>query len=228
MMWPFRVPFTWGGRWLEAIPFVPRLNTGRRPFRGERQISRREAMKRLTIVAAVVLAACFAVLPVRAQDAKKAPKPALGASAALLEEWNDAGQKLIAIAEDIPEDKYDYKPKPEMRSWLAQLAHAAQSNYYFINPVLGKPMPADDPDMTKLKTRAEVVAFVKKCFADGVDVIKAQGDAGMAKTVDAGGQLMRIDALAYDLIAHSNNHYGQIVVYYRLNGLVPPESRPKK
>ena len=185
-------------------------------------------MKRSTFVAVVLLAACCTVLPVRAQDMKKAPKPALGPSAALLEEWNDTGRKLVAIAEDMPEDKYDYKPKPEMRSWLAQLAHAAQANYYFINPVLGKPMPADDPDMTKLKTRAEVVAFVKKCFADGADVIKAQGDAGMAKTVDAGGQMIRVDVLAYDLIAHTNDHYGQMVVYYRLNGLVPPESRPKK
>ena len=74
-------------------------------------------MKRSTFVAAVLLAACFAVLPVRAQDTKKAepPKPALEPSAALLEEWNDTGRKLIAMAEDMPEDKYDYKPKPEMR-----------------------------------------------------------------------------------------------------------------
>jgi uncharacterized damage-inducible protein DinB len=186
-------------------------------------------MKRLALIAAVLLAVCCTVLPSRTQDMKKAePKPALGASAALLEEWNDIGRRLTAIAEDMPEDKYDFKPKPEMRSWLSQLAHASQSNYYFVNPALGKPMPKDDPDMTQLKTRAQVVAFVKKCFADGADVIKAQGDAGMAKTVDAGGQLMRIDALAYDLIAHANEHYGQIVVYYRLNGLVPPESRPKK
>jgi uncharacterized damage-inducible protein DinB len=185
-------------------------------------------MKRSTFIAVVLLAACCTVLPVRAQDMKKEPKPALGASAALLEEWNDTGRRLIAIAEDMPEDKYDYKPKPEMRSWLAQLAHAAQSNYYFINPVLGKPMPKDDPDMAQLKTRAQVVAFVKKCFADGADVIKAQGDVGMAKTVDAGGQMMRVDVLAYDLIAHTNDHYGQMMVYYRLNGMVPPESRPKK
>ncbi len=185
-------------------------------------------MKRSTFIAVVLLAACCTVLPVRAQDMKKEPKPALGASAALLEEWNDTGRRLIAIAEDMPEDKYDYKPKPEMRSWLAQLAHAAQSNYYFINPVLGKPMPKDDPDMAQLKSRAQVVAFVKKCFADGADVIKAQGDAGMAKTVDAGGQMMRVDVLAYDLIAHTNDHYGQMMVYYRLNGMVPPESRPKK
>ncbi len=156
------------------------------------------------------------------------PKPALSVSAALLEEWNDTGRKMVAIAEDLPEDKYDYKPKPEMRTWLGQLTHAAQGNYFFINPVLGKPMPKDDPDMSQLKTKAQIVAFVKKSFADGADVIKAQGDAGMAKAVDGGGQMIRIDGLAYDLIAHTNDHYGQIVVYYRLNGLVPPESRPKK
>ena len=187
-------------------------------------------MKRSTSVAAVLLAACCTVLLVRAQDMKKteAPKPAKGPSAALLEEWNDIGRRLIAIAEDMPEDKYDYKPKPEMRSWVGQLTHAANGNYFFINPVLGKPYPADDPDMSQLKTKAQVVAYVKRCFAEGADIIKAQGDAGMAKTVKAGNEMTRIDALAYDLIAHGNNHYGQIVVYYRLNGLVPPESRPKK
>lgn len=186
-------------------------------------------MKRFSLLAIVLFAACLAALPASAQEAKKdPPKPALGPSSALLEEWNDLGRRLTAIAEDMPVDKYDYKPKPEMRSWLGQLAHAAQSNYFFINPVEGKPMPKDDPDMAELKTRAQVVAFVKKCFSDGANLIKSEGDAGMAKTVDAGGQMMRIDALAYDLIAHGNEHYGQIVVYYRLNGLVPPESRPKK
>jgi uncharacterized damage-inducible protein DinB len=187
-------------------------------------------MKRLTMIVAILLVVCCSGLPAKAQEMKKAeaPKPAKGPSAALLEEWNDIGRRLIAIAEDMPEDKYDYKPKPEMRSWLGQLAHAAQSNYYFINPVLGKPLPKDDPDMSQLKTRAQVVAFVKKSFQDGADVITAQGDAGMSKTVTLGDQMYRIDALGYGLIGHANEHYGQIVVYYRLNGLVPPESRPKK
>jgi hypothetical protein len=187
-------------------------------------------MKRSTFIAAVLLAACFAVLPVRAQDTKKSepPKPALGPSAALLEEWNDTGRKLIEMAEDMPEDKYDYKPKPEMRSWLGQLAHAAQGNYYFINPVLGKPLPKDDPDLSELKTKAQVVTFVKKCFAEGAELIKAKGDAGLSKSYQLGPQMYSFEALAYSLIGHAHEHYGQLVVYYRLNGMVPPESRPKK
>lgn len=189
-------------------------------------------MKRFMLFAAVLLAACNFAVPsgTRAQDMQqtKAPKPALGPSAALLDEWNDIARRLIAIAEDMPEDKYDYKPKPEMRSWLGQLAHAAQGSYFFINPALGKPLPKDDPDMSQLKTRTQVVAFVKKCFDDGAEVIKAAGDAGMAKPIQLGDQMYRTDVLGYDLIGHANEHYGQIVVYYRLNGLVPPESRPKK
>ena len=190
-------------------------------------------MNRLRLTVTVLLATCCITLSARThgQDMKPsaAPKPAQGPSGALLEEWNDIGRRLITIAEDMPEDKYDYKPKPEMRSWVSQVLHAAQGQYYFINPVLGKPLPKDDdPALSQLKTRTQVVAYVKKCFDDGAQVIKAQGDAGMAKTVQLGDQMYRIDALGYDLIAHANEHYGQIVVYYRLNGLVPPESRPKK
>ena len=182
-------------------------------------------------VAALLLAAGLVVLPALAQDAKKteAPKPALGASQSVLESWNDIGRKLIAMAEDMPEDKYDFKPKPEMRSWVGALLHVASSTYYFTNPVLGKPLPADDPPRDQFKSKADVVAFVKKAVEDGAAVIKAQGDAGLSKAVFAGGpRLTRVDDLAYGVMEHSGEHYGQLVVYYRLNGLVPPESRPKK
>ena len=188
-------------------------------------------MKKLGSVAGLVLAAGLMALPLAAQEAtkKEPPKPALGASASLLESWNEIGRKLIAMAEDIPEDKYDFKPQAEMRTWEAQLLHAASGMYYFTNPVTGKPLPKDDPDKGQFKGRAEVVAFVKKCVEDGAAVIKAQGDAGMSKAYFAGGpKLTRFDDLAYGLIEHSGEHYGQLVVYYRLNGLVPPESRPKK
>jgi hypothetical protein len=64
---------------------------------------------------------------------------------------------------------------------------------------------------------------------DGADEIKAKGDAGMKGSVNAGGpRLTEIADLAYGLIEHSGEHYGQLVVYYRINGMVPPESRPKK
>ena len=69
----------------------------------------------------------------------------------------------------------------------------------------------------------------KKCVEDGAAEIKAKGDKGLMEAVNDGGpHLDRLYDLAYGLIEHSGEHYGQLVVYYRANGLVPPESRPKK
>jgi len=177
--------------------------------------------------------AAFAALPALAQQdaAKKAPpKPAPSPSQAVLESWNDIGRKLIAMAEDIPEDKYGYKPHADSRTFVANLLHASASMYYFTDTAEGKKARfGDDPKADDYKTRAQVVAFVKKCVQDGADLIKAKGDKGMNTEVAAGGPTKtRLTDLAYGLIEHSGEHYGQLVVYYRANGLVPPESRPKK
>lgn len=160
-----------------------------------------------------------------------APKPALSPSQAVLESWNDIGRKLIAMADDFPEDKYDLKPTPAQRTFAEQLLHASGANYFFTNPALGQKPPAEeDPKRDQYKTKADVVAFVKKSFADGAAVLKAKGDKGMSDLVidPYSNQQIRVSDMAYGFIEHSGEHYGQLVVYYRLSGLVPPESRPKK
>jgi len=185
-------------------------------------------------VAGFALAMGLAAMPILAQDAakKEPPKPPLSPSAEVLEQWNEIGRKLIAIAEDLPEDKYDYKPNPDSRTFQAVLIHVSASMYYFTDPAQNKkPRYADDPKPADLKinSKADLVAYVKQCVKDGADVIKAKGDKGMNEAVNAGGpRLNRVSDLAYGLIEHSGEHYGNLVVYYRNNGLVPPESRPKK
>ncbi len=189
-------------------------------------------MKSVSKWGALLVAMVLAAIPALAQEAKKAapPKPAPSPSQAVLESWNDIGRKLIAIAEDMPEDKYDYKPNPDSRTFVAQLIHVSASMYYFTDTAQGKkPHLPDDPKRDDLQTKAQIVAFVKQCVQDGADVIKAKGDKGLNESVAAGGPtLTRLYDLSYALIEHSGEHYGQLVVYYRANGLVPPESRPKK
>jgi len=93
-----------------------------------------------------------------------------------------------------------------------------------------KPPAVEDPKRDQYKTKADVVAFVKKSFGDGAEAIKAKGDSGLNDLVvdPDSHQQVRILDMAYGLIEHSGEHYGQLVVYYRVAGLVPPESRPKK
>jgi uncharacterized damage-inducible protein DinB len=166
------------------------------------------------------------------QDAQKkdASKATPTETEIVLFQWNDIGRKLIAIAEDLPEDKYDYKPNPDSRTFISQLIHVSASMYYFTDTAQGqKPRYPDDPKRDTLKTKADIVAFVKKCVADGTAEIKTLGDKGLNQiyTDPDSKQQMHMFDLAYSLMEHSGEHYGQLVVYYRSNGLVPPESRKK-
>lgn len=180
----------------------------------------------LFLAASLVTAAAGAQAPAKGT----APKPSDSPSKVLLDSWNDIGRKLIAMAEDMPEDKYDFKPTPAQRSFAEQLLHAAGANYFFINPAKGITAPQGDPKRADYRTKAELVDFVKKSFADGAALIQSKGDSGL-------GDLMidpfsknqaRFSDFAWGFIEHSGEHYGQLAVYYRVAGLVPPESRPKK
>src|SRR6202041_3343667 len=192
--------------------------------------SRRTKMTKTPLLAAALLAIAIAAIPVHAQDAKKevATKPADSPSKVVLDSWNDIGRKLIAMSEDFPEDKYDFKPTPAQRSFAEQLLHAANANYFFTNPAMGQKPPAgEDPKREQYKSKADIVAFVKKSFADGATAIQSKGEKGlMTEVVYYPQQKARVIDIAYGIIEHSGEHYGQLVVYYRLAGLVPPESRP--
>ena len=189
-------------------------------------------MSKTPFLAAALLTAAILMSPAQAQEKKEAAiKPADSPSKVVLDNWNEIGRKLIAMAEDFPEDKYDFKPNPAERSFAEQLIHAAGVNYFFTNLALGKELPKEEnPKREAFKSKAEIAAYVKKAFADGADAIKAKGDKGMSDLVvdPFEHQQTRISDMAWGFIEHSGEHYGQLAVYYRVAGLVPPESRPKK
>ena len=132
----------------------------------------------------LVLAAALFTLIAHAQAAPKpdaAPKPSNSPSKVLLDSWNDVGRKLIAMAEDFPEDKYDFKPNPAQRSFAEQLLHAAVNVNYFVNNLAkGTKPPTGDVRRTDYTTKAAVVKYVNKSFAEGAALIKSKGDGGMS------------------------------------------------
>jgi uncharacterized damage-inducible protein DinB len=154
-------------------------------------------------------------MPAAAQAEKKAKTPAT----AILDNWNDIGNKLVAMAEDWPEEKYTYRPNDGVRTFGQVLLHIAGNNYDLINRITGKKLgnAENDPSTETFKTKAQIVEFIKKSVTDGAAAIQAGGDAGALKNLEGW--------VGY--IEHSGEHYGQLVVYYRNNNVVPPDSRKK-
>ncbi len=196
----------------------------------------RNSLIRLVILLLVVAIAAFPVTALsQAVSAKDAPKPAKSPSAEVLAAWNDIGRRLVDMAEDFPEDKYDFKTTPAQRSFAENLLHVASDYCLEISAIKGSRVgPAVEPekDLTRkdYPTKTSVVKLLKQAVADGAAVIQEQGDAGLTKESKSPYEnaLQHVGAAWAGTIEHAGEHYGQLVVYYRVSGMVPPESRPKK
>jgi len=185
----------------------------------------------LALVAVTLLAGVGMDLHGQAQKQNQTPSPARSRSEEMLDRWNDIGNKLVAMAKDFPEDKYDFKVQKDQRTFALNLLHAAALDFVLIRRVSGTNVgpdfgEGDNPTRDQFKTKADVVKFVEEAVADGAKVIQEQGDAGLDKTTKFFGNRMSHNSNIWTFaIEHSGEHYGQLVVYYRANGLVPPDSR---
>jgi len=185
----------------------------------------------LALVAVALLAAVGTTLHCQAQTQNQPPSPARSRSDEMLDRWNDIGNKLIAMAQDFPEDKYDFKVQKDERTFALNLLHAGALDFVLIRRISGSNLgpdfgAGDNPTRDQFKTKADVVKFVQEAVADGAKVIQQQGDAGLDNTSKFFGNRMAHNSTIWTAaIEHSGEHYGQLVVYYRANNLVPPDSR---
>lgn len=191
-------------------------------------------LKRSLVVLAV---GCLLVVvdtgsPADAQTQNQTPRPAGTRAEETLELWNMIGNKLVVMAQDFPEEKYDFKVQKDQRTFAENLLHAAAFEYVVARKVSGSNNigpdfgEGDNPPRDKFKTKADVVEFVQGAVAAGAKVIQEQGNAGLDKTTKIWGNRMVHNSYLWTFATeHSGEHYGQLVVYYRANNLVPPDSR---
>jgi uncharacterized damage-inducible protein DinB len=185
----------------------------------------------LALAAVILLALAGTCLGSQGQTQNQAPRPARSRTDETLDMWNEIGNKLVAMARDFLEDKYEFKLQKDERTFAQNLLHAAALDYVLIRRVSGSNLgpdfgEGDNPSRDVFKTKADVVKFVQEAVADGAQVIQQQGDAGLDKTSKFfGNRLAHNSAIWTFAIEHSAEHYGQLVVYYRANNLVPPDSR---
>ncbi len=129
-------------------------------------------------------------------------------------------------AEKMPEEEYEFKPDPAVRSFGQILGHAADANYLFCSSVLGENNPSPGIEKTKA-TKAELATALHDAFAYCRRAYDALNDTNASDTVKAFGQERNRLGVLWFNASHNLEHYGNLVVYMRTKGIVPPSSEPK-
>ena len=174
-------------------------------------------MKRLLVITAVMAAAYAGIPP---------PASAQTASlrAELLKDWTDLKPVMMAIAAAMPEDKFTYKSTPAQRDYGQQIMHVATGNLMYLRFLGGT---ATAPGVNRTATsKAEILQALAASFDFGEAVLREQSDESMLQIVQT-NQFLGPSSKArviYFLLGHTWDIYGQMAVYLRLNGIVPPRS----
>ncbi len=145
-----------------------------------------------------------------------------------LQDWNSQRDLMMKIANAMPEDKFGYRATPAERTWGEQILHVAQAN---VNQ-MGRLGPKATPPVVNMKatSRTEILKALADSFDFGTAALKEQTDQTMVQQAET-TQFDRFMGpstkarVVYYVIGHTWDIYGQMVVYLRLNGLVPPASQ---
>jgi hypothetical protein len=154
-------------------------------------------------------------------------------AATLLPRYRLITQSFLALADAMPADKYAFKPSggefQDVRSFGEQVKHVACGNFGFFNEIEKKTPPThcETGGPSPAKTKAEILAYLREAFAYGERFVDTTTVANALETAGGpyGGQSTRLGLIAL-AIWHASDHYGQLVIYSRMNGIVPPASRP--
>jgi uncharacterized damage-inducible protein DinB len=175
---------------------------------------------------AVVVGSALAVASASDAMAQRGGAPACTTVACDVQgDWSRGYALLIGVAEAMPEDKFGAKPTPAQESFGQRLMHVANIDLKLVSTLGGKtPAPMVNP---KAASKAEIVAALRQVSEYGSAVLKEFNDQQLAERVTSmpflGPTASRLRVI-YFAMAHSQDIYGQLVVYLRLNGITPPAS----
>ena len=140
--------------------------------------------------------------------------------------YNISKGDVLGSIDKVPEDLWSFKPTPDVRSFGQLFAHIADGQYEFCGVAMeGKPVSKDIEKTAK--TKGEIVAALKEAFGYCDGAYDHMTDAMAPEMVEFfGRKITRLGALDFNT-AHNMEHYGNLVTYMRLKGIVPPSSTPK-
>ena len=141
-------------------------------------------------------------------------------------EWGVVSRQLLALAEATPAEKFSWRPAPGVRSIGEVYMHIAIANFYLLS-VTGPKEPEVSVSMEKTVTqKADVIDWLKRSL-DAVATARAQlKPADYQRKASIYGKVVTVDGMYRRIIVHANEHMGQSIAYARMNGIVPPWSKP--
>ena len=165
------------------------------------------------------------------------PQPPPTVASTVEREISTIEKQVVEAAEAMPEDKFNFSPESlnipggeyqGVRTFAVQVKHVAASNYFIWSPLTGEKLPEglkDGNGPEDLKTKADIIKFLKDSFALGHKAAATLTPENMLQ--NPGNSKSTRLRLATFGVAHAFDHYGQMVEYLRMNGIVPPASRSK-
>ena len=205
-------------------------------------------MKQLKTLLLLTASLSLAAASAHAQAVKSSPAAATSASlstpptiaSAIDREISVVEKEVVEAAEAMPEDKFDFSPEKlnvpgsdykGVRTFGQQLKHIAASNYLLWSPITGEKPPGtvnDGKGPDNMKTKAEIVQYLKDSFAFGHKAVATLNESNLVQPITRPNRPPTTRLfLATFAPAHAFDHYGQLVEYLRMNGIVPPASRGK-
>ena len=169
------------------------------------------------LAAAIITVAFLAPATASAQDG-----PVVASLKGLHDTTKD---NITATADIVPEDLYGFRPTEEVRTMGQILAHVANAQFLFCSAAAGEASPNSENFEETRTTKAQIIAALNEGFAYCDRVYGNTTDAAGATMRDLFGQQMAASAVLAFNSAHNYEHYGNLVTYMRINGIVPPSSR---
>ena len=173
----------------------------------------------------------------RTSDAPDKAQPASTIASIMDRDISAVEKQIVEVAEAMPEDKFNFSPESlnipgadfkGVRTFAVQLKHVASSNYFIWSPLTGDKVPdtiKDGNGPENLKTKAEIIKFLKDSFALGHKAAATLTTENMLQSASIGAHKSTRLHLAEFGVSHASDHYGQMIEYLRMNGIIPPASR---
>lgn len=191
------------------------------------------------VCAALILCGC--TLGSSAQTNPTEAKPAAGSPISPVkaqeELLNLFEREFMGVAQAMPADKYSFAPAAAIfapsqgakfngvRTFAEQVSHVTTANYYFASSILGEKMPVDPKSIQSLTTKEELLKAAANSFAYAHKALAAITPENAYAAIEGADDLHTRSVLASFISAHGYDHYGQMIEYLRMNGVLPPGSK---